>query len=148
MKLNKNNSNKLLLLINQNEDWLKFLREYRDALIHNFNQVYHMKSMSILEYGQSKKYIYPIVVPEGVPKFELDTRKHRSLFEIEAKYQILETKIEFSGSSGKTVEVKREIKPSNGHIEIREFMENQYKRYIQLFCSFLATLKEINLQIN
>jgi len=147
LKLNKNNSNKLLLLIKQNEDWLIFLREYRNALIHNFNQVYHMKAMSVLEYGQSGKYIYPVVVSEGVPKFELDTREHRSLFDVEEKYQVTEMKMEFTNSSGKTVEIKREIKPANGHIEIREFMENQYKKYIQLFCSFLTALKEIDLKI-
>ncbi len=147
LKLKDKKSNELLKLIKENEDWLVFLRGYRDALIHNFNQVYHVKSTKTREYGQSNNVFYPIVVSKEIPKFEPDTRKYRSLFNIENKFDSFEWTYEVSSSSGKTTETKREVKPSKGYVEIEKFMEEQYNNYNDLFNKFLETLKEIDLKI-
>lgn len=148
LRLNQTKENQILNLIMTNNDWLLFIREYRDKLIHNYNQIYYIGSEYLNRNGVSNKTFYPVLVSSVIPKFELDTRKSRQLISVEDKFKRSESSYEVKFNDV-VIERKIEIQiaPEDGYESIQDFMKAQCDKYSSLFSGMLNTLIDIKLNI-
>ncbi len=137
---------RLLDVIRQNKDWLEFVSEYRNRLIHNYNQVYYIGSEYVKSGSCTTLIIYPVLVPKDLPRFELDTRRSRLEDNIEQKITRIERVSEVI--IGDNIERKSDIivLPSDAYIPIEEFCKEQCHKYESLFEESLDALAEIELR--
>lgn len=148
LRLNQKKENQILNLITVNNIWLLFIRDYRDKLIHNYNQVYYIGSEYLNRSGVTSKVFYPVLVSSEIPNFELDTRRSRQLVSVENKFQRYENSYEIK-IDDVVIERKVEIKiePEEGYEPIQYFMKTQCEKYLSLFSEMLNTLIDIKLNI-
>lgn len=119
-------------VINRHLDWIKFLKEYRDRLVHksviSINVGYEIST------DMPEITHYPITVPLFPPKLQVDTRRSRAHHNIEHELDSMFSKLTITKDGETTdLEVKKEFFPSFERIEITEFMNQQLAQFETFF---------------
>ena len=125
--------------------WLKDLREYRHHLVHRMvitaTAGYEMHRQGNL----TQAVIRPIVVPSSTPRYVPDTRRSRMMGEQDSHLDCStsEATVQCPDGTKKTVQFSVQYTPSDGFVEISEFMVAHRQRFEAFFCEIISELKEL-----
>ncbi len=131
----------ILEVIAEDIEWLTWLRDYRDYLVHRL--VIQTSSGGQVQWkdGKAATTSYPVVVPSKTPINVPDTRRARTFDEPESHFTVATLDAYIADASGKKrlLEHRVKIEPADGYIRI----ENLLKRELAAFESFFVRIVEV-----
>lgn len=127
--------------------WLKELRNYRDHLVHRLCIVptsgWAMESVE----GQVVKQSFPVVVPQGTPKFVADTRRAR-LMDEELTSGLAESRSEawitYPGAAKELLEHSLSYEAAPGLVPIEELMQHHIAELEEFFEKIVLRLIDLD----
>lgn len=144
--VNDGKTGPLLKIIADNAQWLVWLRDYRDYLVHRL--VIQATSGGQIQWkeGKSTTTLYPIVVPADTPKHVPDTRRVRALDEPESRFNVATSEAYFTDPEGNKhwIEHSVTMEPTEGYIRIEVLMERELVAFEALFISIVEALAKLD----
>ena len=135
--------NSSLNKLSEYQEWLRYLNNYRNCLLHRSSIILH----SGFEYWEQGKLngteLFPITIPKEAQNFILDTREFRAFHNgDEHRLDKVISTLEITSSDGKKETIKHEINysPSQDQIEIEDFMNSILNNYNNFITSYLPSL--------
>jgi hypothetical protein len=146
----KNKTSRILKVIADNADWLCWLRDYRDHLVHRLVVATASGGKIQWKHGQGLVSSYPVIVPADIPNHVPDTRRARALFDPSGFFNELRSEGVVTYSDGKEKVLERTVKylPTEGHIEIEKLMHRELKKLEEFFHDVIRVLAKLDFQID
>jgi hypothetical protein len=144
--VNDGKTGPLLKIIADNAQWLVWLRDYRDYLVHRIVIQATSGGQVIWKHGKAVTTPYPIVVPADTPKHVPDTRRARAFEEPESRFNVATSEVYYTYSDGKQhlIEQSVTIEPAEGYIRIEALMKRELTAFEALFIGIVEALTKLD----
>jgi len=138
----------ILDVISEDAEWLLWIRDYRDHLVHRL--VIRTTGGGQVQWEGDKVVTtpYPIVVPSDTPKHLSDTRRARMLDEPEHRFTVAASKSFVTDANGTTrlIDHSIEIDPAEGYIRIEDLMKREVAAFERFFVRIIGALIKLDFQ--
>jgi len=144
--VNDGKTGPLLKVIAQNAEWLLWLRDYRDYLVHRLVIPATSGGQVLWKHGKAVTSPYPIVVPSKTPTNVPDTRRARAFDEPEFRFNVATSEAFITDADGKKhlIEHSVEIEPADGYIRIEDLMKRELTAFEHFFVTVIEVLTELD----
>lgn len=136
----------ILTVIAQDAEWLLWIRDYRDYLVHRL--VIHTTSGGLVQWKHGKAVTtpYPVVVPSTIPTNVPDTRHARAVDEPESRFTVATSEAVVTNPDGTThlIEHSVRIEPADGYIRIESLMKRELSSFEDFFVRIVETLTKLD----
>jgi hypothetical protein len=136
----------ILKVISEHAEWLDWLRDYRDYLVHRL--VISTTSGGQIQWEGGKAVVtpYPILIPSGTPQHVPDTRRLRAFDEPESRFSVATSKAFITEVNGtkRVIEHSVKMEPVDGYIRIEDLMNREVAAFERFFVSIVEVLIEVD----
>jgi hypothetical protein len=144
--VNDGKTGPILKVVAQNAEWLLWLREYRDYLVHRL--VIQATGGGQVQWKQGKAVAtpFPVVVPSKTQTNVPDTRRARAFDEPESRFNVATSEAFITDGDGKKhlIEHSVEMEPADGYIRIEDLMKRDLAAFEHFFVKIVEVLTELD----
>jgi hypothetical protein len=150
--LDRGYSSTLLQVIQDHLDWLVYIRDYRDDLVHRFIISLYSGALFVKADGLLSGGHFPTVIPSEGPEFSYETRESRlarhSYDDQPVGLIKTERTVKRTNENGidELIEMRITFEPAPGFVEIQKFMSDNLERCEQFWMDSLHALRRLSFQ--